>query len=88
MDSEKLPTLNEVRSAIDGIDQRLVQLIAGTLKKDEDGVRAPALVEAVIDTVRSLAGSAGASPDATEDTHRAMIGAFIELELAHHRSNQ
>lgn len=97
MESEKTPTLSEVRSAIDDIDRQLVSLIAerqrwvliaGTLKKDENGVRAPSRVEQVIDKVRSLAGSTGASPDVTEHTYRAMIGAFIDLELAHHRSNQ
>lgn len=97
MNSEQVPSLDEVRSAIDEIDGQLVSLIAerqkwvlaaGTLKKDEDGVRAPARVEQVIEKVRALAGSAGASPDVVEQTYRAMIGAFIDIELAHHRSNR
>lgn len=97
MDLEKIPTLDVVRSAIDEIDQELVTLIAerqkwvlvaGSLKSDKDGVRAPSRVGQVIDKVRSLAGSTGASPDVAERTYRAMIGAFIDLELAHHRSNQ
>ena len=95
MNSEKTPTLGEIRSAIDDIDRQLVALIAerqkrvlaaGTLKNDEDGVRAPARVEQVIEKVRALAYSMEASPVVVEQTYRAMIDAFISLELAHHRS--
>lgn len=97
MNSGKTSSLSEVRFAIDEIDQQLVALIAerqkwvlmaGALKNDEDGVRSPARIEQVIGKVRALADSAGASPDVVEHTYRAMIGAFIDLELAHHRSNQ
>lgn len=95
MNTADTPTLNKVRSVIDAIDQQIVSLIAerqrcvltaGSLKKDEDGVRAPARVEQVIEKARTLADAAGASPEVVESTYRAMISAFIRLELAQHRS--
>jgi isochorismate pyruvate lyase len=91
-DSES--TLAEVRRAIDEIDTGIVSLLArrevqvrraATLKTDEDGVRAPARVEQVVAKVRALAAESGASPEVVERVYRAMIGAFIDLELAEHR---
>lgn len=88
------PTLEEVRTHIDLLDRRIVELIAerqgwvataGPLKKDEQAVRAPARVEQVIEKVRGLASETGASPDVVERTYRALIAAFIELELNGHR---
>lgn len=88
------PTIEEVRAQIDQLDRRIVELIAerqswvvtaGTLKKDEQAVRAPARVEQVIEKVRGLAEEAGASPKVVERTYRALIAAFIDLELDHHR---
>ena len=88
-------TLDEVRANIDRLDRRIVGLIAerqqwvlaaGALKKDEDAVRAPARVEQVIAKVRGLAEDEGASPEIVERAYRALISAFIDLELAHHRA--
>src|SRR6478609_6627898 len=87
-------TLGDVRANIDALDRRIVALIAerqqwvvaaGALKTDEAGVRAPARVEQVIAKVRGLAEDEGASPDVVERAYRALISAFIDLELAHHR---
>lgn len=87
------PSIEEVRTQIDALDRQIVELIAerqrwvvtaGSLKKDEQAVRAPARVEQVIDKVRGLAEEAGASPDVVERTYRAMIAAFIDLELEEH----
>ncbi len=87
-------TLDEVRAQIDDVDRRLVALlaerqrwvvIAGTLKGDEAAVRAPDRVEQVVAKARALADEAHASPDVVERTYRAMISAFIELELTQHR---
>lgn len=88
-------TLDDVRSAIDDLDRRIIGLIAerqtwvvkaGELKKSEEGVRAPARVEQVIGKVRKIAGETGASPEVVEKTYRAMIAGFIDLELDVHRS--
>ena len=89
-------TLTEVRTQIDALDRRIVELIAerqrwvvaaGSLKQDEQGVRAPARVDQVIVKVRGLAEELGASPDVVERSYRALIGAFIDLELKHHRAS-
>jgi len=88
-------TIDEVRRHIDEIDREIVELIgrrqawvveAGRLKADKAAVRAPDRVEAVIAKVRSLATGAAASPEVVESTYRAMIAAFIELELHIHEA--
>lgn len=89
-------TLAAVRAAIDELDGQIIDLIAqrqaqvvqaGILKRGQgsDAVRAPARVEDVIAKVRGRAEQAGASPDVVEATYRAMIGAFISLELDVHK---
>ncbi|EXG82994.1 chorismate mutase [Cryptosporangium arvum] len=87
--------LTEVRSAIDALDREIVGLLArreefvrraGRLKADSDAVRAPARVEQVISKVRGLAAESGADPAVVEATYRAMIAAFIDLELRVHRT--
>ncbi len=92
--SDSSSDLVNVRGEIDAIDEKIIDLIgqrqawvieAGKLKKNEEGVRAPDRVEQVIGKVRRLASEAGASPDVVEKTYRAMISAFIELELGVHR---
>lgn len=95
VDVTRNPDLTEIRDAIDDIDERIVKLIgerqtwvehAGKFKRDrgEDAVRAPARVDAVISRVRSLAATAGASPDVVEHTYRALITSFVDLELEVH----
>ncbi len=89
-------SMEEVRAGIDVLDRQIIELVAarqqyveraGELKRGQDAsaVRAPARVEEVIGKVRARAEAAGASPDVVEATYRAMIGAFIELELGVHR---
>ena len=86
------PELTTIRAAIDRLDGEIIALIAqrqaqvvaaGIAKRGQptDAVRAPSRVEDVIRKVRALAIEAGASPDVAEATYRAMIGAFIDLEL-------
>jgi isochorismate pyruvate lyase len=86
-------TIDEVRREIDELDTEIVKLIAqrqtwvveaGRLKTNSDAVRAPDRVEKVINKVRSLAIDSAASPDVVESTYRAMITAFIDLELTVH----
>ncbi|RSN46749.1 MULTISPECIES: chorismate mutase [Actinomadura] len=83
-------SLADVRNRIDGIDAELVRLLAerqalvraaAAFKTDERSVRAPDRVEQVVALARSRAADAGLSPDVAEPVWRAMIGAFIELEL-------
>jgi isochorismate pyruvate lyase len=83
--------IHAIRAAIDALDRRVVALLAeretlvrraGRLKTDADTVRAPQRVAQVVERVRSTATELGATPDVVERTYRAMIGAFIDLELA------
>lgn len=88
--------LADVRTAVDEIDEEMVALIArrerlvriaGTLKSDAAAVRSPQRIEQVISSVRSLAVDSKVSPEIVETTYRAMIDAFIELELKVQRSS-
>jgi chorismate mutase/predicted N-acetyltransferase YhbS len=83
--------IRSIRGEIDRLDRRMVALLAeretlvrraGRLKTDAAAVRAPQRVTQVVERVRSTATELGASPDVVERTYRAMIGAFIDLELA------
>ncbi|MBR5953686.1 MAG: chorismate mutase [Pseudobutyrivibrio sp.] len=83
-------SLEEVRSNIDRIDNEIIKLIAersdyvkqaSAFKKNEDGVKAPNRVEAVINKVRSKAEEYGANPDMVEKLYREMISSFINMEM-------
>ncbi|WP_131735594.1 chorismate mutase [Actinomadura roseirufa] len=89
-------SLPEVRARIDAIDGEIVGLLAdrqalvraaAAFKADERAVRAPGRVEEVIARVRDRAAAAGLAPEVAEAVWRAMIGAFIELELAEHAAH-
>ncbi|MBT2206758.1 MULTISPECIES: chorismate mutase [Actinomadura] len=88
-----METLDEVRARIDALDGELVRLLAerqelvraaAAFKRDEQAVRAPGRVEAVVALARERAEAGGLAPDVAEAVWRAMIGAFIELELGEH----
>lgn len=88
--------LERVRAEIDLLDRQIVALLAererwvaraGALKTDRAAVRAPDRVEEVIQKVRGLADDLGADPQVVECTYRAMIEAFIGLELDVHARN-
>ena len=84
-------SLSEVRARIDAIDADLICLLAdrqslvraaAAFKADEQAVRAPSRVEQVIALARERAIGAGLAPMVAESVWRAMIEAFIELEIA------
>jgi isochorismate pyruvate lyase len=86
-------SLAEVRERIDTIDGALIGLLAerqglvraaASFKTDEQAVRAPDRVERVVVLARERAEAAGLAPEVAESVWRAMIGAFIELELTEH----
>jgi isochorismate pyruvate lyase len=88
-------SIEEVRSNIDRIDQWIVTLLAerggyvklaARFKKTTDDVKAPQRVEQVIAKVTALSAELGANTLVTEHVYRAMIAAFIEAELAEHRT--
>ncbi len=88
-------SLAEVRAEIDAIDSTMIELLAtrqelvraaATFKRDEHAVRAPDRFAQLIASVRERADAAGLSADVAETIWRSMVGAFIELELAEHKS--
>ncbi|MEU9235154.1 chorismate mutase [Streptomyces subrutilus] len=94
MPSTSPQSLTEIRSLIDALDgelvdllaqrQRLVRAAAG-FKADERAVRAPDRAERVIAAARARAETAGLAPEVADAVWRAMVGAFIDLELTEHR---
>ncbi|MCH1952311.1 chorismate mutase [Enterocloster sp. OA13] len=83
-------SLEEVRSNIDRIDNKIIKLIAerrdfviqaSKFKKNEAGVKAPDRVEAVIAKVRKKAEEYGADAGMVEALYREMISGFINMEL-------
>ncbi len=86
-------SLEEVRANIDRLDRQIVALLAerggyvkqaARFKKTTDDVRAPQRVKQVIANAGALAREFGADPIVTEQVYRAMISAFIDLELSEH----
>ena len=89
--------LDEVRAAIDALDDQIVALLAqreqqvrraGRLKGDVAAVPAPERVEKVVARVRDLATAHGAQPELVERIYRGMIAAFIDLELTATRDEE
>ena len=92
----KCNSLEEVRSNIDRIDNEIIKLIAerksyviqaSAFKKNEDGVKDPERVEAVIRKVRGKAEEYGADPDMVEALYREMISRFVNMEMDEFRKN-
>jgi len=86
-------SLAEIRARIDALDEELVRLLAerqglvkaaAAFKKDEQAVRAPERVTAVVRLARERAAAAGLAPEVAEAVWRSMISAFIELEITEH----
>ena len=82
--------LNEVRQEIDKIDSELIGCIAkrggyvqqaAKFKKTRNDVKDIDRVEQVICKMKSRATELGANEKVVEATYRAMISAFIEVEM-------
>ena len=87
-------SLDDVRAAIDRIDDQIVALLcaapgeveaAATFKADDAAVRAPDRRAALLARVRDRATRRGA-PDVVAATFTAMVDAFIALELGERRT--
>ncbi|HWN26124.1 MAG TPA: chorismate mutase [Actinomycetospora sp.] len=88
-------SLDDVRAAIDRIDDQIVALLAqrqaqveaaATFKADDAAVRAPDRRAALLARVRDRAVEEGANPDVVTATYTAMVDAFIALELGERRT--
>lgn len=82
-------TLQQVRCAIDALDDVLVPLLvtrsgymtqAARIKHDAAQVRDEARIEAIVQRVRVRAVAEGGSPDVIEAIYRSMMEAYIALE--------
>lgn len=87
---EECQTMEDVRTAIDCLDEKLVQLLAerqryveraGLIKERRDTVRDPARIEDVVAKVIVAARKAELDPAIAEPVWRTMIEHFIEREL-------
>jgi isochorismate pyruvate lyase len=88
--ANRCKTINEVREAIDCIDQKIIQLLAhryGYVKEvvrfkepTEDSVVAQSRLDAVISSRRALAKKNGLNPDVIEKIYRELINYFISEE--------
>ncbi|MEW6185028.1 MAG: chorismate mutase [Thermodesulfobacteriota bacterium] len=90
-------SIEEVRTNIDRIDQKIVALLAergeyvkqaARFKKNADDVKAPQRVEQIIAKVTALSKELGANPSVTEQVYRAMIYGFIKTEMEEHRAQR
>ena len=86
----KCSSLEEIRTNIDSIDNRIVQLIcereqyvlqAANFKKTEIDVKAPNRVEQVINKVKKIAKEHNGNELIVEKVYRTMIDAFINREM-------
>lgn len=90
MTSDHPDRIDELRAIIDDVDRRLVALLAERtrtvrslteFKHDEETVRSPARVEAVVAKVRTLADEHGMPPGIAEATYRTLISELTALQL-------
>jgi isochorismate pyruvate lyase len=88
-------SLDDVRAAIDRIDDQIVALLAqrqeqvraaAAYKSDDAEVRAPERRADLMARVRERATAEGADPDVVTATYTAMVDAFIALELGERRA--
>jgi isochorismate pyruvate lyase len=88
-------SLDDVRAAIDRIDDQIVALLAqrqeqviaaAGSKADDAAVRAPDRRAALMARLRERAQAEGVHPDVVAATYTAMIDAFVALELGERRA--
>ena len=89
-DSRDCTNITEIRTAVDIIDDQIVELIAirskyvkeaAKFKKDEKSVADSNRVQKVIDSKKELAEKYGASPELIEKIYKIMIDFFINEEM-------
>ncbi|SEW51642.1 isochorismate lyase [Chitinophaga arvensicola] len=92
---EDCSNMQEIRAAIDSIDEEVVQLLgkrfayvkaAAKFKTSEKDVQAPERFRAMLQQRRQWAEAAGLSPDAIEKMYTDLVKHFIEEEMKHWQS--
>lgn len=96
-DIKKCNTLEEVRSEIDIIDDRIVELIsqrshlirqAAAFKNSVDEVKATDRIEFILQKVRHSAIQADVSPNMISDLFKIMIDEMVETEISEFRNTE
>jgi isochorismate pyruvate lyase len=87
---EGCKNINEIRLAIDTIDQQVIQLIgerfkyvkaASKFKANEEAVKAPERFKNMLLQRRDWADAAGLNPDIIEKVYRDLVNYFISEEI-------
>ncbi|NOZ83287.1 MAG: chorismate mutase [Epsilonproteobacteria bacterium] len=90
IEAKSCTNITDIRTAIDEIDNSIVQLIskrseyvkeASRFKKDENAVKDPNRVAKVIASKKELALKYGASPKLIGNIYKMMIDFFIKEEM-------
>ena len=95
MDLKECKTLEEVRTEIDQLDDKIVELIgarnsyikqAAQFKNTVDEVKAPERINEIIAKVRHKALTLGMSANLLEEIYTIMIDEMVEAEIAEFRN--
>lgn len=96
MEAKECKTLEEVRTEIDNLDDKIVELIgarnsyvkqAARFKNTIDEVKAPERINEVMAKVRHKALTLGMSPNLLEEIYTIMINEMVESEIAEFRNS-
>lgn len=94
---KKCSTLEEVRSEIDSIDDKLVELIsdrshlvrqAAAFKNSVEEVKAEDRIDFILQKVRHSAIQADVSPNMISDLFKIMINEMVETEISEFRNSE
>ena len=94
---KKCNSLEEVRTEIDNIDDKLVELIsvrshlirqAAAFKDSVDEVKAEDRIDFILQKVRHAAIQADVSPNMISELFTIMINEMVETEIAEFRNNK
>lgn len=89
-------TLEELRSEVDKIDDKIVELIgerneyikqASKFKKSVDEIKSDERLDTVIDRVRHKAVTLGVSPNMMAEIYQIMIDEMVETEISEFRNS-
>ncbi|WP_286336654.1 chorismate mutase [Hydrogenimonas cancrithermarum] len=95
MEIKTCDTLEELRTEVDKVDEKIVELIAvrnhyikqaAKFKHTVDEIKADERIEDILNHVRHKALTLGVSPNMVADLYRQMIDAMVETEIAEFRN--
>jgi isochorismate pyruvate lyase len=85
-DAKDCVNMTEIRTAIDIIDNQIVELIASRSKYVKKAAKDSNRVQKVINSKKELAEKYGASPELIEKIYKMMIDFFINEEMKEWKS--